>query len=84
MMVSGVLEWIIGNSFPSVVFLTFGAFWLTLGGTLNPSFAAFSSFAATGDAASTGIQTQSFNAGFGKILSLDIYMWMETFLDIFF
>lgn len=62
------MEWILGNSFPSVVFLTFGAYWLTFAGTLSPNFAAFSSFAATGQAASTGLQAQGFNASFGFFL----------------
>lgn len=70
MIVGGLLEWVLGNSFPSLVFLTFGAFWLTFGGTLNPSFAAFSSFAATGEAGATGLQTQGFNASFGESLFL--------------
>lgn len=66
MILAGILEWVLGNSFPSVVFLTFGAFWLTFAGTLNPGFAAFSAFAASGEAATTGLETQGFNAGFGK------------------
>lgn len=32
MLVGGVLEFILGNTFPSVVFTTFGAFWLAYGG----------------------------------------------------
>lgn len=64
---TGLLEFVLGNTFPSVVFCTFGAFFLSLGGTLNPSFAAFSSFAPAGQAASVGLTTQAFNAGFGKL-----------------
>ncbi|ROV86842.1 hypothetical protein VMCG_10895 [Cytospora schulzeri] len=62
----GLLEWIVGNTFPSVIFFTYGAFFLSFGGTLNPSFAAFSSFASAGQEASTGLETREFNAGFGK------------------
>lgn len=65
MILSGILEFVLGNTFPSVVFLTFGAFWLTFAGTLNPGFAAYASFAADGQAASTGLQSQEFNASFG-------------------
>jgi len=36
MTVGGVLEWIMGNTFPSTVFTTFGSFWLTYGSTLVP------------------------------------------------
>ncbi|KAF5351298.1 hypothetical protein D9758_008000 [Tetrapyrgos nigripes] len=34
LVLSGVMEWVLGNSFPSVVFISFGGFWLSLG-TLN-------------------------------------------------
>lgn len=86
MILCGFLEWVLGNTFPSVgksskalvtllhadlrcktiVFSTFGAFWLTFAGTLTPSFAAFAYFAAEGQPATTGIASQAFNAGFGK------------------
>ena len=68
MIIGGVLEWVLGNSFASVVFFTFGGFWLSLGGTLVPSFAAYSSFAIPGQAAQTGIASQGFNAGIGTAL----------------
>lgn len=65
----GLLEWILGNTFPSVVFLTFSGFYFTFGATLNPSFAAFASYAPP-DAVSPaeGLQTRGFNAGFGFLL----------------
>lgn len=67
MFVGGLLEWVLGNTFPSVVFLTFSAFWLTFGATLNPSFAAFSSYAPAGAASgAAGLTTRGFNASFGK------------------
>ncbi|KAK0935748.1 hypothetical protein LTR29_012680 [Friedmanniomyces endolithicus] len=31
-------EWILGNTFPAVVFFTFGGFWATFGATLTPFF----------------------------------------------
>lgn len=66
MFLGGILEWILGNSFTSVVFLTFGAFWLSFGGTLSPSFAAWASFAAEGEPAASGLQARGFNASFGE------------------
>lgn len=65
-LLTGLLEWILGNTFPSVIFCTYGAFFLSFAGTLDPSFATFSSFAAAGEDATTGLTTQAFNAGFGK------------------
>ncbi|KAM0325823.1 hypothetical protein ACHAQA_007125 [Verticillium albo-atrum] len=69
MFLGGLLEWILGNTFPAVVFLTFSAFWFTFGATLNPSFAAFASYAPP-DATSVaeGLQTRGFNASFGFFL----------------
>lgn len=67
MFLSGILEWVLGNSFPSIVFYTFGTFWLSLGGTLNPSFGAYAFYApvdATSPAA--GLATTGFNASLGQ------------------
>jgi len=33
-----VLEWILGNTFPFIVFACYGAFWLAMGATLQPEF----------------------------------------------
>lgn len=66
MLLSGIFEWALGNSFPATVFSSFGTFWLALAGTLSPSFGAYA-FYAPADAASTaeGLQTREFNAGLG-------------------
>lgn len=66
MTVGGLLEWILGNSFPAVVFTSFGTFWLSYGGVLNPSFAAFSSYAKAGEDGAEGLQTTGFNASLGE------------------
>ncbi|KAM0745721.1 hypothetical protein T439DRAFT_330454 [Meredithblackwellia eburnea MCA 4105] len=34
--VSGIMEWVLGNTFPSTVFCTFGGFWLTFGYIQQP------------------------------------------------
>ena len=36
MTVAGVLEFVIGNTFPFIVFFTFGVFWLSLGALVDP------------------------------------------------
>jgi len=38
MVLGGFLEFILGNTFPFVVFSSFGAFWLAFGATLTPYF----------------------------------------------
>ncbi|KAK7043999.1 hypothetical protein VNI00_008167 [Paramarasmius palmivorus] len=52
MVISGVMEWILGNTFPFVVFITFGGFWLGLGILQDPEHNIVSAFANGGGAAS--------------------------------
>lgn len=67
MLVGGILEWVLGNSFPAVVFCTFGGFWFSYGATLIPSFAAYASYApADAESAAEGLSTTGFNASFGE------------------
>lgn len=67
LILGGILEFFLGNSFSSVVFSTYGGFWLAFAATLTPSFAAFASYAPS-DATSTaeGLTTRGFNATFGE------------------
>lgn len=44
MILGGIGEWIVGKTFPFVVFGTFGAFWVTFGITLVPFFNAYGAF----------------------------------------
>ncbi|KAF4955617.1 hypothetical protein FSARC_11814 [Fusarium sarcochroum] len=66
MVISGIMEWVLGNSFPATVFCSFGCFYLSFGGILHPSFAAYSSYAPP-DAKSPaeGMATTGFNASLG-------------------
>ncbi|CAM1501355.1 Fc.00g105170.m01.CDS01 [Cosmosporella sp. VM-42] len=79
MLISGILEWVLGNSFPAIVFSSFGGFWLSFGGTLTPAFAAFASYAPS-DAASPaeGMATRGFNASLGWWL-----FWMEVLILVY-
>lgn len=47
MVIGGFLEFILGNTFPFVVFGTFGAFWLTYGATLTPYYNASGAYSPT-------------------------------------
>ncbi|MCJ1285717.1 hypothetical protein MMC26_005058 [Xylographa opegraphella] len=49
--IGSVMEWIIGNTFPFVVFGSYGAFWLALGATLQPSFNAEGAYVPAGASA---------------------------------
>jgi succinate-acetate transporter protein len=44
MILGGFFELILGNTFPAVVFTSFGGFWFTYGSFLVPSFGACKSF----------------------------------------
>lgn len=78
MLVGGILEWVLGNSFPAVVFCSFGGFWFSYGATLIPAFAAYASYApADAVSAAEGLATTGFNASFGFWL---LFMGVLTFV----
>lgn len=52
MIIGSFLEFILGNTFPFVVFGTFGAFWLTFGATLTPYYNASIAYLPNNPAAS--------------------------------
>ncbi|KAJ7739146.1 GPR1/FUN34/yaaH family-domain-containing protein [Mycena metata] len=56
MTIAGVLEWVLGNTFPFVVFTTFGGFWLTLAVIFDPSKEVASAF-------TDGTSSPAFNHG---------------------
>lgn len=68
MIVGSILEFILGNTFPFVVFGSFGAFWLTYAATLTPYMNASNAYAPGDPAAATNPQ---FLATFGFFL---VYM----------
>ncbi|KAI1322439.1 GPR1/FUN34/YaaH-class plasma membrane protein [Xylariaceae sp. FL0255] len=65
--IGGLFELLLGNTFPSVVFLSFGAFWTAYGCELLPQFNAYASYAPSGESAALGLETQGFNASFGFV-----------------
>jgi hypothetical protein len=68
LIISGLLEFTLGNTFSFVVFMSFGAFWLTFAITLQPVYGAYGAYAPPGAASPTeGLATQGFNASFGKL-----------------
>ncbi|KAF2403502.1 GPR1/FUN34/YaaH-class plasma membrane protein-like protein [Trichodelitschia bisporula] len=44
MVLGAIGEWLLGNTFPCVVFATFSAFWFSFGATLTPSFNAVAAY----------------------------------------
>lgn len=65
LMILGSLgEWIIGNTFPFVVFGSFGAFWLSFGATLQPFYNAWGAYATDPTKPAEGLESVGFNASF--------------------
>lgn len=64
MILGSVGEWIIGNTFPFVVFGSFGAFWLGFAATLTPEYNAFGAYASDPNNIAEGLNTVGFRSGF--------------------
>jgi uncharacterized protein len=71
MFTGGILEFVLGNTFPFVVFCSYGAFWLTYGATLTPAYNASGAYT-PGDP-SAGIQDATFLSSFAFFL-----IWMAA------
>lgn len=67
LIISGFLEFILGNTFSYVVFMAFAAFYLTFAITLQPSYGAFTSYAPGSTNPEAGLLSEGFNASFGKL-----------------
>ncbi|KAF2188745.1 hypothetical protein K469DRAFT_86076 [Zopfia rhizophila CBS 207.26] len=63
MILGGLGEWIIGNTFPFVVFASFGAFWLAWAATLQPFYNAYGAYSTT-DNPADGLETVGFRSSF--------------------
>lgn len=61
-MIAGIGEFLLGNTFPFTVFMSYGAWFITFGVTLQPFYEASSSYEATG-----GANSPEFLASFGKL-----------------
>ncbi|EAS36812.2 plasma membrane ammonium transporter Ato3 [Coccidioides immitis RS] len=76
-LLGGLGNWILGNTFSSTLFLTFGMFWLVQGTNLIPFFAVGSTYSPTGNPLE-GQKTASFNATTG------FFFVFLTLLTVFF
>ncbi|KAI7769202.1 hypothetical protein LZL87_011919 [Fusarium oxysporum] len=61
LVLGGIGEWILGNTFPSTVFFTFGGFWLAFGTTVVPDSGAYSTYSTDGTAANGLTQPQFYS-----------------------
>jgi len=60
MILGGLGEWIVGNTFPFVVFSSFGAFWLAFAATLTPFYNAIGAYSTTAGVPAAGFNTPGF------------------------
>ncbi|KAK7568714.1 hypothetical protein IWX91DRAFT_373988 [Phyllosticta citricarpa] len=74
MLLGAIGEWVLGNSFPCVVFMSFSGFWMSLGATLTPDFNAYGAFATDPSNPASGMQTVGFNSGFGFLMLAMAFM----------
>ena len=75
MVLGSFLEFILGNTFPFVVFGSFGAFWLAFGATLTPFYNAAVAYQPTEPATAT--TNPQFNATFAYF---QVYMGVLCFI----
>ncbi|KAF7198346.1 Protein alcS [Pseudocercospora fuligena] len=78
LMILGSLgEFILGNTFPFVVFGSFGAFWLAFAATLQPFYNAYGAYSTDASNPAEGLETVGFNASFAFFL---LFMGVLCFL----
>ncbi|MCJ1225482.1 hypothetical protein MMC12_002131 [Toensbergia leucococca] len=65
MFTGGLLEFFLGNTFPFVVFCSFGGFWFSFAATLTPWYNAYGAYSPDPNNPSLGITNPSFQASFG-------------------
>jgi uncharacterized protein len=75
MFTGGLLEFILGNTFPFVVFCSYGAYWFTVGATLTPSYNAYGAYTPSDPAA--GINDPVFLSSFAFFL---LFMGLLSFV----
>ncbi|KAJ3574010.1 hypothetical protein NPX13_g4504 [Xylaria arbuscula] len=66
-LLGGIGEWILGNTFPATVFICFGGFWLTFGATIVPGYGAYALYSTSGIGAE-GLEESQFYATFSFFL----------------
>jgi len=68
MILGSIGEWFIGNTFPFVVFGSFGAFWLTFAATLQPFYNAYGAYSPDPTNPGAGLATVGFHSSFAFFL----------------
>lgn len=66
MIIGGLLNFITGDTFSFVVFMAYGAFWLTYATTVEPSYLAYGAYSPDPTNLALGMESVGFNSSFGK------------------
>lgn len=67
-----------GNTFPFVVFGTFGSFWLAFGATLQPTYNAYGAFSSDPSDPAKGLNSPTFNASFGEFGPIEMSFYVTN------
>jgi hypothetical protein len=65
MLLGGFLEFLLGNTFPFVLFCGYGSWWLSYGATLQPFYNSYAAYSPDVSDPAAGLTTVGFNASFG-------------------
>ncbi|KAH7022068.1 GPR1/FUN34/yaaH family-domain-containing protein [Ilyonectria destructans] len=69
LILGGIGEWILGNTFPATMFSVFGGFWFSFGATVVPGYGAYGLYSANGTSdPAQGLQEPAFFATFAFLL----------------
>ncbi|KAH7233867.1 GPR1/FUN34/yaaH family-domain-containing protein [Fusarium redolens] len=68
LLLGGVGGWILGNTFPAVVFCQFGGFWFAYGATLVPGYGAYGAYSVDANNPAEGLKESAFFATFAFFL----------------
>ncbi|KFZ02700.1 hypothetical protein V500_00016 [Pseudogymnoascus sp. VKM F-4518 (FW-2643)] len=64
MVIAGIFECLLGNTFPFVVSCGFGGFWFTMGSTLSPGFGSYAAYTPELNTPTLGLTAPGFLASF--------------------
>lgn len=79
MNVGGLFELILGNTFPCVVFFSFGTFWLAYGATLQPFYMAYAAYSPDPSMPAEGANQAGFVNAFAYFL---LFMGLLDFVFV--
>ncbi|KAK3722124.1 hypothetical protein LTR37_002557 [Vermiconidia calcicola] len=83
--IGAVMEWIVGNTFPFVVFASYGAFYLALGATFTPHYNAHGAYTDRGAYTDGRVGTSSRAARHGDFRSTYAFFFLAlTILTLFY